>query len=1285
MKWQIKRTSYWVVMIVAILAIVGMQPLPTLAENSNKNLPPETSPRQAEPTPGAPSDWLTGIQEDLEKAEYNVTWQEQTYLSDIQAAYQSPNRANNLRAYYTPQGLIVIPRTWLEETDVPPWRIEISLTGWGRTGIVSAPQEATLVASTEDDKTNRIDFQRGLLNEWYVNDENGIEQGFTLASPPDAGEGLLQLDLFVGGSLTPQLNSDGTGIEFLDGENQPVLRYGGLNAVDADSKSLSAQLYLNGNTISIIVDDTGAVYPIAIDPLITGLPTGYSWKYDYLVADNQFGYSVATAGDVNEDGYSDFIVGTPYFDNGQTDEGIAAVFLGSQDGLEATNSWYKESNQTGAHYGYSVSTAGDVDGDGDCEVIVGAPDWSQDSYDGGAWVYYGSSAGLNTVPARYYHAAAGETAAFGISVGYAGDVNKDGYGDIIIGASLRSSPGQDEEGFAMVYYGSASGLPASGEVYDWHAEGQQVGASLGRAVATAGDVNGDGYADIIVGADRYDDGETDEGEAFVWYGSADGVNEEVIGQPSNADWSAQIDDGSARFGAAVSTAGDVNGDGYADVIVGAPFYNNGQTDEGAARLYLGSSTGLDTAYDNHDEGNDAGAQFGKSVGTAGDVNGDGYTDVIVGAPYYTNDSTDEGAAFVWYGSATGISSSRDWYDEGDATDAWFGYSVGTAGDVNGDGYSDIVVGAPGKNSSSGSTFAYYGGPASLDDTAGWTKRSNLENAHFGHSVASAGDIDADGFADVIVGAPQWDGGQTLEGAAFLYLGTGSGLSSSPSWSKESNQANAEFGWSVSSAGDVNGDGYDDVIVGSPYDEKSILHEDEGLVYVYLGSSSGLETTPDWYKDSDDPGALFGYSVGAAGDVNGDGYGDIIVGAPFYDSGETDEGGAWVYKGSATGIQNAPIWHGEPDQEDAEFGYAVDTAGDINADGYSDVIVGAPYWDNGQNNEGGAWVFLGSRYGVSDSYKWRNDGDQIAANYGAAVGTAGDVNGDGRSDIIVGAPGMDNTYENEGEAFVYHSTGSTLYLTPSWSKLSNQASANFGCSVGTAGDVNGDGYADIIVGAYLWNNGESNEGGAWVYHGSSSGVISAPKWHAEGDQTSGHFGAAVASAGDVNGDGYADVIIGMPWYESAYAQEGRALLYYGNSSRGLAFAINFRSGGKLAHLGKMHLENIWITLFEHGIFGAGKIRYEQEVKLLRNSFDGENTYIQPTESWWDITVGIVGVSGPKISQCGPFHWRIRFHYNPATTPFMPASRWITVPWNGWNEMDFRPSGVCVNLPVILRDD
>lgn len=1284
------RAVLWMGILIIVIIFGGVNPQPSLADGDLKNQSPTREPEQGEPTPEPPSEWLETIQDDLMQAEYNITWQEQTYLSDLPAAYQSPNRANNFRTYFSQNGPIVIPRTWLEVIETPPWRVEITLAAWGRTGMLNPVMTATLNSVSDESTANRIEYQRDQLVEWFMNDENGLEQGFTLSSSPMDGISPLQLDLAFSGSLIPQMNSTGDGIELLDSEGQPVLRYGGLQAFDAEGKSLPAWMVLEGLMLSLVVDDSGAVYPIEIDPLLTSLPSSASWFWNSSASNALFGYSVATAGDVNADGYSDVIIGLPYYDGGQSDEGRVAVFYGSASGLKVQTTglepdWVKESDRAAALYGYAVSTAGDVDGDNDCEIIVGAPGWNESSYDGAAWVYYGSSGGLNTVPGEYYHEEAGVTADFGFSVGFAGDVNEDHYSDIIIGAPARASDvSQAGEGAVFVYYGSGSGLS---NIANWHAEGQQAGASLGSSVATAGDVNKDRFADVIAGAYLYDDGQNNEGKAFVWHGPIGGVNGYTVGTPDNSNWSAQINDADAHFGASVSTAGDVNGDGYTDVIVGAPYYTNGQTSEGAARLYLGSSTGLDTNYDNHDEGNDEGARFGTSVSTAGDVNGDGYADAIVGAPYYTNDSTDEGMAFVWYGHSDGISSSRDWDAEGNTTNAWFGFSVATAGDVNGDGYSDILVGAPGKNATAGSAYAYYGAADSLADDAGWTKASNLENAHFGHSVASAGDINADGYADIIVGGPQWDGGQAYEGIACIYVGSATGLLSAPPWCKEGDQESAYFGWSVSTAGDVNGDGYDDVIVGAPY-YQYINHDNEGTAWVYHGSSSGLSTSPSWHKDSDQDDAQFGYAVGNAGDVNGDGYGDVIVGSPFYDSSETDEGGAWLYKGSAAGLISTPIWHAYGGQEGAEFGYDVGTAGDINADGYSDVIIGAPYWDNDENNEGGAWVYLGSKDGLSLTHKWRNDGDQIGANYGSSVSTAGDVNGDGHSDIIIGTPGWNGTYENEGKAEVYHSSGNSIYLSPSWTKVSNQLSAYFGYSFGSAGDVNGDGYADIIVGGYLWHDGETGEGGAWVYHGSSTGVISAPKWYGQGDQTSAHYGSSVAGAGDTNGDGYAEVVVGAPWYEVSHNQEGRAFVYYGNGGKGNSFGlymINLTTG-YVANLGELNSSGFRIYLNDNSPFGFGQIKYEVEVKPIRANFDGQNTTIEPATAWYDILLGSrVSTSINSVSQCAPFHWRMRIKYKPATTPFMPASRWMTIPWNGWNEMDARPSGVCVNLPVILRED
>src|SRR6185436_20138077 len=116
-----------------------------------------------------------------------------------------------------------------------------------------------------------------------------------------------------------------------------------------------------------------------------------------------------------------------------------------------------------------------------------------------------------------------------------------------------------------------------------------------------------------------------------------------------------------------------------------------------------------------------------------------------------------------------------------------------------------------------------------------------------------------------------------------------------------------------------------------------------------------------------------------------------------------------------------------------------------------------------------------------------EGDQSSASFGISVATAGDVNGDGYSDVIVGAYGYDNGQTDEGRAFVYDGSAAGLATSATWTAESDQAGASFGVSVATAGDVNGDGYADVVIGAYGYDNGQSNEGRAFVYHGSAAGL------------------------------------------------------------------------------------------------------------------------------------------------------------------------------------------------------
>ena len=592
---------------------------------------------------------------------------------------------------------------------------------------------------------------------------------------------------------------------------------------------------------------------------------------------------------MNGDGYSDVIVGSIFYDNGQVNEGRAFLYLGSAGGLPLTPDWTAESDQVGAWFG---------------------------------------------------------------NAGTAGDVNGDGYSDVLIGSMLYDN-GQFDEGRAFVYFGSAAGLSLTPS---WTAEIDQVSADFGAAASAAGDVNGDGFSDVIVGAYSYDSpGLTDAGGAFVYLGGAGGP-------ALQSSWTAESDQASANLGFSLAGAGDVNGDGYSDVLVGVPWYDNGQTDEGRALLYLGGAGGLATTPAWTAEGDQPSAFFGFSLATAGDVNGDGYSDVILGAYAFDNGQLDEGRAFVYLGSGGGLGQTPAWTAESDQAGAWFGAAVASAGDVNGDGYSDVLVGASlfdNGQSDEGRAFLFLGSAGGPALTPAWTAESNVGGARFGGAVATAGDVNGDGYADVLVGAPTQDTPIIISaGAATLYLGSVGGLATQPVWTVNGVQQLEDYAWSVSTAGDVNGDGYSDIVVGAPGLD-ALGQTAAGAAMVYLGSSTGPSTTPVWMVRGGQAGAYFGWSVAAAGDVNGDGFSDVLGGAPYFDNGQTDEGKASLFLGSAAGLGTVAAWTAESDQPFADLGYSVAGAGDVNGDGYADLLVGAPYFDNGQTDEGRAYVYFGN--------------------------------------------------------------------------------------------------------------------------------------------------------------------------------------------------------------------------------------------------------------------------------------------------------------------------------------
>ncbi|MHC1732868.1 MAG: integrin alpha [Bacteroidales bacterium] len=418
----------------------------------------------------------------------------------------------------------------------------------------------------------------------------------------------------------------------------------------------------------------------------------------------------------------------------------------------------------------------------------------------------------------------------------------------------------------------------------------------------------------------------------------------------------------------------------------------------------------------------------------------------------------------------------------------------------------------------------------------WTLLGDQALGGLGQSVNGAGDINGDQYDDVLLSAP----GYGKKGRVYLYTGSASGLGTTSSWMVEGELPGSCLGTAAAGLGDVNNDGYADVLLGDP-----CYAQNKGKAYLYYGSAGGLATTPSWTAALDQAGSFFGYAVSGAGDVNHDGYRDVMVGAPRYDHGETDEGGVFVYYGSANGLSSTPSWTAEGNQTTAYFGFSLAPAGDVNGDTFADVIIGAPNYNHAQAGEGAAYVYMGSTGGLQAAPGWSGFGGQAGANYGAAVASAGNINGDAYTDILVGAPNATSGQVAEGKVYLFTGAANGLGNEAAWSSAGGQANAQWGASLAGAGDLNQDGYGDILIGAPGYSNGEAREGLVSVYSGSASGITVPFAWQVEGDQAYTGLGYALSSAGDVNKDGIIDVVIGLHLIDgSQVIDAGQANLYSG---------------------------------------------------------------------------------------------------------------------------------------------
>ena len=785
---------------------------------------------------------------------------------------------------------------------------------------------------------------------------------------------------------------------------------------------------------------------------------------------------ISCIGDVNNDGFDDWAAGFPNAANYETGAivGKVYIYLGSNAIQSNQSPDLIISGEDGKYnFGHLIASAGDVNNDGYSDILI--------SKNRNAALFYGGNP-MDTIPDLIFEDENGSG-----SFGYienqhtrAGDVNNDGFDDLIIGS----------RNFAYIFFGG-SNMDAKADIV---LKGQQESDMFGFYLSSAGDFNNDGFDDVIVGASGFDLNGYDTGRAYVFFGGTemDTIPDMIMTGEHEQD----------QFGSTVSDAGDLNMDGFSDILVAAYHYENKDKDWGRVYIYFGSAV-PDTTADLIIDGSNG--------CSGGDINKDGYSDLIV------NNS-------IYWGSAK----------MDNLVDARFEntYRFAGSGDYNNDGFADIIIGKPNDNSNgeySGKVSVFFGRSQlkSEPDAVFYGAKSN---DYFGASVSTAGDLNNDGFDDFVIGAEGNDENGSNVGSAYIYFGRET-VSNSPDLTLAGNNKDGNFGSTISFAGDVNSDGFDDLIIGGFSTNQAQL---------YLGKKV-MNDVPDFIFKGNKAYSHFGNSVSNAGDFNRDGYDDILIGDLTNSIKATHTGRAYIYFGGPAMDTNPDLTF-EGEDLFNNFGNTVKYAGDLNHDGFSDIMVGAPRYDR-MNLFGRIYIYFGNSSPdsipdvvITGTHHYRQ--------LGSIMTSAGDVNNDSYDDIIVGMP-----YDGNGIGFSYvniYYGGAVMDTVPDV-KIEKKT-WGFGFGLSAAGDLNNDGFGDVIVGGSDKN---------YIYYGGSP-MDTISDLFIPGEGRWSDYGPSLAYAGDINNDGYSDLLMGSRYARAVGSGMGRVFIYSSNTKNTGIKIVNDKS-------------------------------------------------------------------------------------------------------------------------------